>query len=101
VGILAAADPADVHNHKAVRVVGAVIARQYPGTAEGFVFLSLEYETGIANIIITSDVFERERIGVTRSRFLQIVGPVQNRDGVVHVKAQEISQAAICSRDFR
>jgi error-prone DNA polymerase len=76
-----------------------------PGTAKGFVFLSLEDETGIANIIITPDVFERERMGVTRSRFLQITGPVQNQDGVVHVKAQEIApleitQADIGSRDF-
>ncbi|MEI9967852.1 MAG: hypothetical protein WDM87_04190 [Terracidiphilus sp.] len=67
-GILAAADLAGVHHHKTVRVAGAVIARQRPGTAKGFVFLSLEDETGIANIIITPDVFERERIGVTRNR---------------------------------
>jgi error-prone DNA polymerase len=104
-GILAAADLANVHHHKTVRVAGAVIARQRPGTAKGFVFLSLEDETGIANIIITPDVFERERITVTRSRFLQIIGPVQNQDGVVHVKAQqiqplEITRAAIGSRDF-
>ena len=104
-GILAAADLAGARNHKTVRVAGAVIARQRPGTAKGFVFLSLEDETGIANIIITPDVFERERMGVTRSRFLQIAGPVQNQDGVVHVKAQEIvpleiTQAAIGSRDF-
>jgi error-prone DNA polymerase len=104
-GILAAADLAGVHHHKTVRVAGAVIARQRPGTAKGFVFLSLEDETGISNIIITPDVFERERIGVTHSRFLLITGPIQNQDGVVHVKAQEIAplevtQAAIGSRDF-
>jgi error-prone DNA polymerase len=104
-GILAAADLPGARNHKTVRVAGAVIARQRPGTAKGFVFLSLEDETGIANIIITPDVFERDRIVVTRSRFLQITGPVQNQDGVVHVKAQEIApleitQAAVGSRDF-
>ena len=104
-GILAAADLAGASNHKSVCVAGAVIARQRPGTAKGFVFLSLEDETGIANIIITPDVFERERACVTRTRFLQIEGPVQNQDGVIHVKARqiqplEITQATIGSRDF-
>jgi error-prone DNA polymerase len=104
-GILAAADLARAPNHETVCVAGGVIARQRPGTAKGFVFLSLEDETGIANIIITPDLFEHERSGITRSRFLQITGPVQNQDGVVHVKAREIlpleiTQAAIGSRDF-
>ena len=104
-GILSAADLAGEHNNKTVCVAGAVIARQRPGTAKGFVFLSLEDETGIANIIIAPDVFERERTCITRTRFLQIEGPVQNQDGVVHVKAQqiqplEITRAEIGSRDF-
>ncbi len=104
-GILAAADLTGARNHQTVSVTGAVIARQRPGTAKGFVFLSLEDETGIANIIIDPDAFERERTVVTRSRFLKIIGPVQNQDGVVHVKAQkivplEITQAVINSRDF-
>ncbi len=104
-GILAAADLAGAGNHKTVSIAGCVIARQRPGTAKGFVFLSLEDETGIANIIIAPDVFERERTCITRTRFLQITGPVQNQDGVVHVKAQqieplEITQAAISSRNF-
>jgi error-prone DNA polymerase len=105
-GILAATDLALADNHKTVSIAGCVIARQRPGTAKGFVFLSLEDETGIANIIITPDVFESERACITRSRFLQINGPVQNQDGVIHVKAQliaplEITQAAIGSRDFQ
>jgi error-prone DNA polymerase len=104
-GILAAADLAGARNQQKVSVAGAVIARQRPGTAKGFVFLSLEDETGIANIIITPDVFELDRISITRSRFLQVTGPVQNQDGVIHVKAQEIrpldvTRAAIGSRDF-
>jgi error-prone DNA polymerase len=71
-----------------VRVAGRVICRQRPGTAKGFVFLSLEDETGIANIILTPDVFEQNRLIATRSRFLVIGGRLQNQDGVVHVKAQ-------------
>jgi error-prone DNA polymerase len=82
-----------------------VIARQRPGTAKGFVFLSLEDETGIANVILTPDVFERDRIIVTRSRFLRIEGTLQIQDGVVHVKAQriaplEITSAGVRSHDF-
>jgi error-prone DNA polymerase len=104
-GILAAADLAQAGNNKTVSIAGCVIARQRPGTAKGFVFLSLEDETGIANIIIAPDVFESERACITRTRFLQITGPVQNQDGVVHVKAQqiqplEVTRAAIGSRDF-
>ena len=73
-----------------VAIAGCVIARQRPGTAKGFVFLSMEDETGIANVILTPDVFERDRLVVTRSRFLRIEGPVQNQEGVIHVKAQRI-----------
>ena len=82
-------------------VPGLVLVRQRPGTAKGFVFLSLEDETGIANIIITPDIFERDRIIVTRSRFLEIEGPLQNQDGVVHVKAQRIIPLDITSANIR
>ena len=74
-----------------VRIAGRVICRQRPGTAKGFVFLSLEDETGIANIILTPDVFEQNRLIVTRTRFLIIEGKLQNQDGVVHVKAQTLT----------
>jgi error-prone DNA polymerase len=78
-----------------------VIARQRPGTAKGFVFLSLEDETGIANVIITPDTFERDRIVVTRSRFLMIEGPLQNQDGVIHVKVHRITPLDIASAEIR
>jgi error-prone DNA polymerase len=70
-----------------VRTAGCIIARQRPGTAKGFIFLSMEDETGIANVIVTPDLYERERVLVTRSKFLMAEGPLQNQDGVVHVKA--------------
>jgi error-prone DNA polymerase len=66
---------------------GCVIARQRPGTAKGFIFLSMEDETGIANVIVRPDLYERERLLVTRSKFLMVEGPLQNQDGVIHVKA--------------
>jgi error-prone DNA polymerase len=73
-----------------VRTAGCVIARQRPGTAKGFIFLSMEDETGIANVIVTPDVYERNRLLVTRSKFLMVEGQLQNQDGVVHVKAAKL-----------
>jgi error-prone DNA polymerase len=104
-GFLSADDLSHTASNHFVRIAGCVIARQRPGTAKGFVFLSLEDETGIANIIITPDIFERDRIIVTRSRFLEIEGPLQNQDGVIHVKAYrivplDITKAEIPSHDF-
>jgi error-prone DNA polymerase len=104
-GIFSASDLLHCANHHFVRIAGCVIARQRPGTAKGFVFLSLEDETGIANVIVTPDLFERDRLVITRSRFLLVAGPVQNQSGVIHVKAMrveplEITTAHIHSRDF-
>ena len=104
-GILSAMDLLQRPSNQPVRIAGCVIARQRPGTAKGFVFLSLEDETGIANVILTPDVFERDRMVVTRSHFLRIEGTLQNQDGVIHVKAQrivplDITSAVITSHDF-
>jgi error-prone DNA polymerase len=87
-GILSAAELESARSDQFVRAAGRVVARQRPGTAKGFVFLSLEDETGIANIIVAPDVFEANRIVVTRTRFMLIAGKLQNQDGVVHVKAR-------------
>ncbi len=100
-GILAAEELGARRNNQFVRVAGCVIARQRPGTAKGFVFLSLEDETGIANIIVTPDIFERDRVVVTRSRFLLIAGPLQNQDGVIHVKAKRIEPLGITAAPVR
>ena len=51
----------------------------------------MEDETGIANLIITPDLYERERLVVTRSKFIMAEGVLQNQDGVVHVKAMHLS----------
>jgi error-prone DNA polymerase len=90
-GILSAQELEGSAGNRDIRIAGCVIARQRPGTAKGFVFLSLEDETGIANIILTPDIFEQNRIVVTRSRFLMIEGPLQKQDGVIHVKARCIT----------
>jgi error-prone DNA polymerase len=89
-GFLSAKELEECGSDRRVRIAGRVICRQRPGTAKGFVFLSLEDETGIANIIVAPDVFEQNRLIVTRNRFLSIAGKLQNQDGVVHVKAQQL-----------
>ncbi len=95
-----------LRNGRAVRVGGAVIVRQRPATAHGFVFLSLEDETGIANIIVTPYVFEQYRLTLVGAPFLFIEGTLQNVDGVVSVKATRIEPLAAwaaepVSHDFR
>jgi len=100
-GILSAQELEGCASNRSVRVAGCVIARQRPGTAKGFVFLSLEDETGIANVIIAPDVFEQNRLVVTRSRFLEIEGRLQNQDGVIHVKAEVMTPLEVASVDVR
>jgi error-prone DNA polymerase len=73
-----------------IRIAGNVICRQRPGTAKGFVFISLEDETGVSNAIVTPDLFERTRLVITEEPFLAIEGEVQNTDNVVLIKAQKI-----------
>jgi error-prone DNA polymerase len=105
-GIVAAA--ANWHacpTERPVRIAGCVIARQRPGTAKGFVFLSLEDETGIANAILTPAVYEQFKQTVVYERFLLIEGELQNQENVISVKAHTIrplaiSQAEVRSHDF-
>ena len=89
-----------IPNGQYLRIGGCVIARQRPGTAKGFVFLSLEDETGIANVIFTPDMFEQNRVAVTRSRFVRIDGLLQQQDGVIHVKAQRIAPLDITNLEI-
>jgi error-prone DNA polymerase len=88
-------------NGEFVRAAGCVIARQRPGTAKGFIFISLEDETGIANVIVTPDLYERHRLIVTRSKFLLVEGPLQNQDGVIHVKAMRLTALTDRSLEVR
>jgi error-prone DNA polymerase len=104
-GILSAADLMHLRDGAEVRFAGSVIARQRPGTAKGFVFLSLEDETGIANAIITPQLFEKEHVVIVHQQFLLIEGRLQNQDNVVSVKARRIlplglTRAETTSHDF-
>jgi error-prone DNA polymerase len=85
-----AIDLSQARHKSIVQIAGNVICRQRPGTAKGFVFISLEDETGVSNAIVTPDLFEKLRLVITEESFLVIEGEVQNSDGVVLIKAQKI-----------
>jgi error-prone DNA polymerase len=90
-GILTAEELRSCRDGEFVRAAGCVIARQRPGTAKGFIFISMEDETGITNVIVTPDIYEHNRLIVTQSKFLMVEGSLQNQDGVIHVKARHLA----------
>jgi error-prone DNA polymerase len=89
-----------------IRIAGAVICRQQPGTAKGFVFLSIEDETGIANAILKPDVFDRLRVTVLNNSYLIVDGILQNTRGVASIKVTDVrpcvmpTTAVAASHDF-
>jgi error-prone DNA polymerase len=102
---LRAIDIRKLRNGTFVRVAGWVIVRQRPGTAKGFMFLSLEDETGVSNIIVTPQLFEKYRRELVQHSFLLIEGALQNQDNVISVKASHVQPlsfavAAAPSHDF-
>jgi error-prone DNA polymerase len=104
-GIRRASELRDIPNGKRLRIGGCVIVRQRPGTAKGFVFLSLEDETGVANAIIAPDLFHRNRLMLASEKFLAIEGILQNQDNVISVKAERVqplfvTKAETVSHDF-
>jgi error-prone DNA polymerase len=106
-GVVPAIELPRVRQGRRVRTAGMVITRQRPGTAKGFVFLTLEDETGISNIIIRPDLYAADRLVVVESSFLLVEGILQNQDGVTSIKAERMSrlegmpdEAAIDSHDF-
>ena len=105
IGVHKASDLAGIRDGKYLRIGGCVIARQRPGTAKGFVFLSLEDETGVANAIIMPNLFQKNRLLVTSEQFLMVEGTLQNQDNVISVKARRvmpllITRAETSSHDF-
>src|SRR5581483_5154054 len=103
--ILSAEELRSIGNGRHVRVAGSIIARQRPGTAKGFVFLSMEDETGISNVIISPQLYEQNRVLVSTERFLIVEGKLQNLDHVIHVRADRLqslhlNKIAAPSHDF-
>jgi error-prone DNA polymerase len=99
--ILSSAELAQAANGSYVRTAGCVIARQRPGTASGFIFLSLEDESGIANIIIHPELYERQRLLVMGGKFLLVEGRLQNEDRVVHVRAEHVAPLSMARIETR
>jgi error-prone DNA polymerase len=104
-GVRRAIELSQLPSGRKVRIAGGVIARQRPGTAKGFVFLSLEDETGVSNAIVTPDLFQQNRLLLSTEQFLLIEGILQNQDGVISVKAArvlplKITHAQTVSHDF-
>jgi error-prone DNA polymerase len=103
-GVLRAIDLPHARDGRRVRVAGMVITRQRPGTAKGFVFLTLEDETGISNVIVRPDLFDRERLTVIRQPFLIVDGVLQHQEGVLSVRAERLEGmpggASVDAHDF-
>jgi error-prone DNA polymerase len=99
-GVMRAIDVRTARQGRMVRVAGMVITRQRPGTAKGFVFLTLEDETGIANIIVRPDLFARDRAVIVEEPFLLVEGALQNQDGVTSIRAELVQGLAGTSVDF-
>jgi error-prone DNA polymerase len=105
-GVTPAKDLAKVPNGGRVRVAGCVIVRQRPGTAKGIMFLSMEDETGIANVVVMPDMFEENRLTLVTEPYLLIEGTVQNVDNVIHVLARRVERVepltpAMSSHNFK
>jgi error-prone DNA polymerase len=92
--IWCATDLVHAKHGSTVQIAGNVICRQRPGTAKGFVFISLEDETGVSNAIVDPNLFERYRLLITEEAFLLIEGEVQNSDDVVLIKTRDIRPLA-------
>jgi error-prone DNA polymerase len=103
-GVRRAHDLAKLPEGMHVRVAGAVICRQRPGTAKGFVFLTLEDETGLVNITVRPDLFESHGEIVVRSDVLEVDGILQTQGGVsvraVDVRRPALPRLGTSSRDF-
>jgi len=93
-GVLRASDLPFERQGRRIRVAGTVITRQRPGTAKGFVFLTLEDETGISNVIVRPDVFARERLTILEEPFLLVEGILQNQEHVTSVRAERVEGIA-------
>ena len=105
-GIVAAEDLQYEKHGRLVRVAGCVICRQRPGTAKGFMFLSLEDETGIANAIVEPDLFDAFRETLVTAPYLLVEGILQNQQGAISVKLNRADPlnfevAEVPSHDFR
>jgi error-prone DNA polymerase len=105
-GVKTAAELVEAKHGRRVKAGGLCIVRQRPGTAKGFVFLSLEDETGISNIVIDPATFEKNRRPILSAALLVVEGRLEKMDGVTAVKGDRFwsfrdALDGVQSRDFR
>jgi single-strand DNA-binding protein len=91
---------AEPHNGARVCVAGLVLVRQRPGTAHGVVFITLEDETGVSNIIVWKDRFKKFRRAVIAGRLLRVTGKLQREAGVCHIIAEHIEDISYMLDDL-
>ncbi len=99
-GVVRACDLAGMRDGRWVKVAGLVIVRQRPGTAKGFCFLTLEDETGVSNAVVVPAQFERHRALIHRAALLQVEGPLQVVEGVIHIQARRFLEVALPDRSL-
>ncbi|ACP26920.1 DNA polymerase III, alpha subunit [Sinorhizobium fredii NGR234] len=87
-GILSSRDLARTPAGRRVTVAGLVLVRQRPGSANGVIFMTIEDETGVANIIVWEKTFQKYRPQVMGSRLVKVRGRLQSESGVIHVVAE-------------
>ena len=90
-GVLSAAKLRETADGTWVRVAGHAIVRQRPGSAKGFCFVTLEDETGLSNAVLTPDQAARFRVPLHQASLLEVAGPLQRVDGVLHVRARKVT----------
>jgi error-prone DNA polymerase len=88
-GVLTAHEATKQKDGARIAAAGLVICRQRPGTAKGFVFLTLEDETGMLNVVITPQRFEKQALLISRTPLLLVRGVLQIEQTVVNLKAEE------------
>ncbi|UTW58831.1 error-prone DNA polymerase [Kordiimonas sp. SCSIO 12603] len=93
-GILRCADITKLRDGTKATVAGLVLVRQRPGSAKGVIFLTVEDETGVANVVVWKKVFENQRATVMSSRLLIIKGKLQHESDVTHLVAEELKDAS-------
>lgn len=91
-GVLRSADLKEASNGQWAKIAGLVIVRQRPGTGKGMCFITLEDETGTGNAAVMPHVFKQYRSLIHTAALLQIEGPLQKVDGVIHVLARRIKE---------
>lgn len=94
-GVRSAAELRNAPDGCRVRTAGHVIVRQRPGSARGMCFLTLEDETGTSNAVLTPPCYRRFRATLHTALLVEIAGRLENRDGVVHLRVEEMTPLGV------